>query len=397
MKIIVSLGLCALALLLLLIACAPFGGDTALARAQGYIEGISSRTSRPAGPEAPSPTLRPTLKPAETPETAPAQDPTLTPTLTPPTSAPTLTPTLTPPARTPKPTSAPAPTPEPTASPAPETDEDEEFLPDDEGFFDDDLPEPTPEPTPGPLLLILPDDDLSFQGHYITQNDSRYRAYMAANSWCGARMAIALVNVGADYDFYSNIQSIANIDSLLALCNKNHRLPNDYVPDGLRAVGGSKETLRADAAGDYERMAAAMLADLGLELHIVSGYRGYKSQGGVYARYANRDGYAVADMYSARAGHSEHQLGLAIDITHKAPSGGLRRLRFEETPQYAWLLKHAHEYGFILRYPDGWTPVTGYIYEPWHWRYIGPEHAARYHEGGCSVLEEYLGQLTIDN
>ncbi|MCL2031564.1 MAG: M15 family metallopeptidase, partial [Oscillospiraceae bacterium] len=238
------------------------------------------------------------------------------------------------------------------------------------------------------------DDDLTLQPHYIEQNDTRYRAYMAANAWSAARMAVALVNAGADYEFYSNVQTIAEPDGPLALCNKNHQLPRSYIPRELRAVAGTKEKLRADAADGYERMAEAMLADLGLGLHIVSGYRGYQTQAGIYTRYAGRDGYAVADTYSARAGHSEHQTGLAIDITHQAPSGGLRRLRFEDTPQYAWLLRHAHEYGFILRYPDGWTPVTGYIYEPWHWRYIGPEHAARYHEGGYMTLEEYLGERT---
>ena len=289
-----------------------------------------------------------------------------------------------------KPTLIPA---TPNALPAPEPED--VYLPDDEGLMEE-PPPPTPEPTPEPVLLVLPNDDLVSHEHYIAQNDMRYRTYMAANAWCAARMAIALCNAGVDHGFYDQVRTIPDPASVLALCNKNHQLPREYVPDGLRAVDGTNEKLRADAADAFERMSAALRDELGLRLHIVSGYRGYQTQETVYANYARRDGTGVADTYSARAGFSEHQTGLAVDITHKAPSGGLRRLRFEDTPQFQWLTAHAHEYGFILRSPDGWMPVTGYLYEPWHWRYVGEDHAARYHAGGYTVLEEYLGEEALE-
>ena len=121
----------------------------------------------------------------------------------------------------------------------------------------------------------------------------------------------------------------------------------------------------------------------GLTLKIVSGYRSYQKQDKVYHNYAARDGAALADRYSARAGSSEHQTGYAMDINSVRQS-------FAETKEGKWLAAHCAEYGFILRYPKDKEAETGFMYEPWHVRYLGVELAQKITDSGL-CLEEYLG------
>ena len=98
----------------------------------------------------------------------------------------------------------------------------------------------------------------------------------------------------------------------------------------------------------------------------------------------SQDGQSLADTYSARPGSSEHQTGLALDINTASVQA-----HFENTPTYAWLVEHCAEYGFILRYPEGKERITGYRFEPWHYRYVGREHAEEIMRRGLT-LEEYL-------
>lgn len=161
------------------------------------------------------------------------------------------------------------------------------------------------------------------------------------------------------------------VDGIL-VANKSYPLPSSYAPGGLTG-----ETQQA-----FNRLQNAMAAE-GMSLWVASGYRSYDYQAGLYRKYVNRDGKAAADRYSARAGYSEHQTGLAFDVNQVDDS-------FASTPQAKWLAEHAWEYGFIIRYPKGKEGVTGYQYEPWHLRYLGTETAkAVYNSGLC--LEEYLG------
>lgn len=161
------------------------------------------------------------------------------------------------------------------------------------------------------------------------------------------------------------------VDGIL-IANKSAPLPAGYAPGQLTA-----ETMAA-----FTKLQQAMQAE-GLSLWIASGYRSYSYQQGLYSRYVSRDGRAAADRYSARAGYSEHQTGLAFDVNQVNDS-------FASTPQASWLAAHAHEYGFIIRYPQGKEDVTGYQYEPWHLRYLGVETATAVYESGL-CLEEYLG------
>lgn len=161
------------------------------------------------------------------------------------------------------------------------------------------------------------------------------------------------------------------VDGIL-IANKSYPLPAGYAPGGL-----TSETQQA-----FSELHNAMAAE-GLSLWVASGYRSYDYQAGLYRKYVNRDGKAAADRYSARAGYSEHQTGLAFDVNQVDDS-------FANTPQAKWLAEHAWEYGFIIRYPKGKEGVTGYQYEPWHLRYLGKETAKAVQDSGL-CLEEYLG------
>ncbi len=177
--------------------------------------------------------------------------------------------------------------------------------------------------------------------------------------------------------------------------NKTRPLtPVDYrpadlaMPEGMRStVGGS---LRSDAAAALSAMAgAASAAGVG-EIALESGFRSLTTQETTYGSQANAQGTEEADRTSARPGFSEHQSGLAADVV---PCGdGCGTLDdLGATAQGQWIVEHAWEFGWITRYEDGFSPVTGYSPEPWHLRYIGPELARAYHDGGWHTLEDFFG------
>ena len=163
---------------------------------------------------------------------------------------------------------------------------------------------------------------------------------------------------------------ITYIDGILVV-NKTYPLPADYNP-GVDPV----------AQDALWTMISAASAD-GLSIWARSGFRSYSDQSWQYNVYVERDGAAVADTYSARPGHSEHQSGLAFDMNSLD-------LAFADTAEGKWLAANSYKYGFIIRYPAGKEHITGYMYEPWHVRYVGVELATEIHALGV-CLEEYLG------
>ena len=171
------------------------------------------------------------------------------------------------------------------------------------------------------------------------------------------------------------IDGLTYVNGIL-IANKTYLLPADYAPGRILP--------EAQTAFDTMRAAAK---EEGLTLKIVSGYRSYQKQDKVYHNYAARDGAALADRYSARAGSSEHQTGYAMDINSVRQS-------FAETKEGKWLAAHCAEYGFILRYPKDKEAETGFMYEPWHIRYLGVELAQKITESGL-CLEEYLGITSV--
>ena len=117
----------------------------------------------------------------------------------------------------------------------------------------------------------------------------------------------------------------------------------------------------------------------------ISGYRSYQTQQNLYNRYLQKDPQNVVDTYSARAGHSEHQTGLAIDVS----SNNSDMITFEVSPSFKWMKENAHLYGYILRYQKGKEDITGYKYEPWHYRYVGKEIATLLYQTGLT-FDEYV-------
>jgi len=193
--------------------------------------------------------------------------------------------------------------------------------------------------------------------------------------------------------FDRGARSIDDPASLWVVVNKLRPLqPLDFAPGDLRTAAIPyvyEPVLRDEAATAAERLVAAATAE-GIALTAQSSYRSYASQQRVYAGWVAQLGQEAADLTSARPGHSEHQTGLSIDFS-AVPANCTLDQCFAETPQGRWLAENAWRFGFHLRYPDGATPVTGYEFEPWHYRYVGVELAAELRETGIRTLEEFFG------
>ncbi len=188
---------------------------------------------------------------------------------------------------------------------------------------------------------------------------------------------------------------IENTENLLVLVNKNQSLPADYVPSDLTipdvpfSFEGDyeKKYLREAAARALEELFAAAEAE-NVEIFAVSGYRSYETQYGIYNTYLKKWGEEKTNAVSAIPGHSEHQTGLAMDISSRSAALDLTE-EFGETPEGKWVKEHASEHGFIIRYPQDGEVITGYQYEPWHLRYVGKEVAA-YMDEHDLTLEEFF-------
>ncbi|HNT47632.1 MAG TPA: M15 family metallopeptidase [Bacteroidales bacterium] len=174
---------------------------------------------------------------------------------------------------------------------------------------------------------------------------------------------------------------------ILILVNKHHKLaegyrPHDLVPVDDRYNRGIMNLLRSEAAAAFAQMCSTAEKD-SIILWNHSAYRSDTVQRQLYENAVERRGVQRADRFSARPGHSEHQTGLTVDLNSTHTS-------FGKTPEAAWLRQHAHLFGFIERYPRHQEDITGYEYEPWHYRYVGIE-AATYIYNNKLTLEEYHG------
>ncbi|MFT4123311.1 MAG: M15 family metallopeptidase [Microbacteriaceae bacterium] len=194
--------------------------------------------------------------------------------------------------------------------------------------------------------------------------------------------------------FDTGARSLTDPTSYWVIVNKLHPLhPKSYAPSDLVTVPVAHvytPKLRKRAAAAVVKMFAAYAKQTGKAMQSQSAYRSYSAQKSTYAYWVSKLGTAGADLTSARPGYSEHETGLAIDISAVGGSCALRSC-FAKTSQGKWLAKHAWKYGFILRYPKGKTKVTGYEYEPWHYRYVGKALAKQMHLTGISTLEEFFG------
>lgn len=191
----------------------------------------------------------------------------------------------------------------------------------------------------------------------------------------------------------SDPTSIWIVVDKLRILNPKTYAPSDLVVPNipLRSnITSTEKYVRAETAEALQKMASSAAKE-GITLNLQSGYRSYEFQVSLYGSYVSNDGQAKADTYSARPGYSEHQTGWAADLGGTTNPGCNVEECYANTPEGKWLAVHAWEYGFIIRYPQGLTEVTGYTYEPWHVRYIGTELSGEMHKQGILTLEQFFG------
>lgn len=205
---------------------------------------------------------------------------------------------------------------------------------------------------------------------------------------------VTFVNAYLDKDYYTNDIALSKEEEkkIDVIVNKYYKLSKDYEPDDLTKIdskfaSGSNQRLRKEAAIKFEEMAAEALKN-GYKIYAGSTYRSYDYQLGLYNRYVAKDGFDEAETYSARAGYSEHQLGLAVDIIN-----GKWEYLSENDEEYEWLIDNSYKYGFILRYPRGKEYITGYVFEDWHFRYLGIDLATKVYNSKLTYDEYVARQL----
>lgn len=223
--------------------------------------------------------------------------------------------------------------------------------------------------------------DILNSNYYKEENLERYLNYNDEN-------IVLNVNMHLDYPFYEHDIKIETVDNLV-IVNKYYKLDKDYEPelvnvDNKYAIN-DRQLLTKDAKLAFEEMCSKALED---NIYIYSGsaYRSYDYQNTLYNNRVKTDGLEYANKTAAQAGHSEHQTGLAIDITKKKWGEYID----DDDKEFKWLEENAHKYGFILRYPKNKEKITGYTYEPWHFRYITVKVAEELKEKNITY-EEYIG------
>lgn len=194
-------------------------------------------------------------------------------------------------------------------------------------------------------------------------------------------------------------KEILNPDNILALVNKEFSLSSTYKPKDLMKPDVAfsfgeqdveKSLIRKEAGQALEEMFRSA-AEENIELYAISGYRSYTRQKSLFDAEVRKSGTKKAAQAVAIPGQSEHQTGLTMDIASKSTNMNLTE-EFGETPEGKWLAENAHKYGFILRYPKGKESITGYQYEPWHFRYVGVEAATTIFENEWT-LEEFFNEV----
>lgn len=211
----------------------------------------------------------------------------------------------------------------------------------------------------------------------------------------------AIVQMKAEFALANTVQEVdgraivTNEESNMVVVNKQRYLPDGYEPPDLVEPNvkfsfdepHEKRHMRKEAAEALEALFAGAEQE-GITLNAVSGYRSYQRQQSLFNHYVETQGKEYASRVSAVPGTSEHQTGLAIDVSSPSVGNVLEEV-FGDSEEGKWLAEHAHEYGFIIRYPKDGESITGYVYEPWHIRYVGKEAAeAIYSEG--TTLEQFL-------
>lgn len=256
------------------------------------------------------------------------------------------------------------------------------------------------KPKPKPVEVITIEEKKLKQLDYINDKIDyfnmeyldRYLLYKKQNPDMETIQIIKNVNMQLDKERYKDIISARNTNTNKILVNKYYQADSNYVPNNLEAIStryalnGMKLVKEAKEA--FESLSKDASKE-GLSIIAMSTYRSYNYQVNLYNRYVREDGKEKADTYSGRPGHSEHQTGLAVDVYNKKEN----YTNFERTKEFNWMMEHAHEYGFILRFPKDKEDETGYIYESWHYRYVGKDAAKYIKENNISFEEYYATKI----
>ncbi len=230
--------------------------------------------------------------------------------------------------------------------------------------------------------------------YYKRENEKRYLDYKLHHVGLTWEQVITFVNIGLDHPFYTEVCQITSPEQLTVLVNKYRQLPREFIPGDLEPIAAECSAgqllLRHQARIAFEIMCCAAKRQ-GIELKAISTFRSFVYQQQVYYRNwtegTDLEQYRrERDRVSARPGHSEHQTGLAVDINDLEQT-------FEATAEGRWLAANSYCYGFILRYPKGKEAITGYDYEPWHFRYLGKRLSEEVHRSDLTYDEFYTRYL----
>lgn len=228
--------------------------------------------------------------------------------------------------------------------------------------------------------------------YYKDENLKRYQNYKKQNKNFSNNEIVTYVNIGLDNPYYTNIKPSPRQYTKEILVNKYNYISSTYIPNNLQMINTKYSNngmyLTTEAKEAFERLAAAAEKDK-YTITVMSAYRTYEYQQSLYNRYLAIDGQELTDTYSARAGHSEHQTGLAIDVYNKSKP----YTEFEKTQEFYWMKENSYKYGYILRYPKDKEFITGYQYEPWHYRYVGVEIATYLYKNNLTYDEYYIRNL----
>ena len=227
--------------------------------------------------------------------------------------------------------------------------------------------------------------DIMNSKYYIEKNLEKYLTYKEKYPNTSYDDVIAIINVKANTDWYSTISDSDLTKENLILVNKFHSLSSEYEIEDLTemnvAYAYSGKSIKSEVYSAFKSLSNAAKKQ-GLTIIATNTYRSYSAQEKTYNTIKSSNGREYADNYAARPGHSEHQTGLAIDVNTISDS-------FAYTNEYKWLKENAYKYGYILRYPKEYTNLTGYKFEPWHYRYVGVDIASYIHNHNITYDEYY--------
>lgn len=229
---------------------------------------------------------------------------------------------------------------------------------------------------------------------FKSENTERYIIYYENNKNLSFDSIITFVNIGLDKSFYSFTKNADISKNNLILVNKYNKLNSNYIPNDLITINSkyfingntNRRLLKKEAKIMFEKLSEDSIKNE-TPVYGQSAYRSFSTQDSLYTNALNNYGKTKADKDTARPGYSEHQTGLAIDVS-STKEGNM--LTFENTPSFDFMLKNAHKYGFILRYTKDKENIHGYIHEPWHYRYVGIKTATDiYNNHSNLTYDEY--------